>query len=188
MITGNKVILRKKKLSDARNDYKWQTDPVLAQLDAAPLLVTSFAQYIMDYTNELRHLSPSKHRFSIDTIEGEFIGNCSYYSIDKIKGKTELGIMIGNRDYWDKGYGTDAVSTLINYIFCQTNLARIYLKTLSSNNRAQKCFHKCGFRQFRRLTRDNLSFIFMEIHRHQWQEIQTKPISQASHVIDFSTK
>ena len=55
MITGNKVILREKKLSDVRNDYKWQTDPVLTQLDAAPLLVTSFAQYLVDYTNELRH-------------------------------------------------------------------------------------------------------------------------------------
>jgi len=49
MISGNKIRLRKKKLTDARNDYAWQTDPELANLDAAPLLTTNFMQYLLDY-------------------------------------------------------------------------------------------------------------------------------------------
>jgi len=82
--------------------------------------------------------------------------------------------MIGNRDYWNRGYGTDAISTLVNHIFSQMNLSRIYLKTLESNARAQKCFQKCGFTPYGHLARDGFSFILMEIYRNQWQEQQAE--------------
>jgi len=84
--------------------------------------------------------------------------------------------MIGNRNYWDKGYGADAVTTLVNYIFRQTNLNRIYLKTLDSNSRAQKCFQKCGFTPYRHLIRDGFRFVLMELHRKPWQEQQTETL------------
>ena len=170
MITGNKVILRDKRLADARDDYTWQTDPELARLDAVPRLATSFSQYLLDYTIELRYSSPFKHQFAIDTLDGKHIGNCVYYGINETKGEAELGIMIGNRDYWDKGYGSDAVASLLNHIFRGTNLKRVYLKTLDSNQRAQKCFQKCGFTPYGYLNRDGYSFVLMEIHRNQWGE------------------
>ncbi len=173
MIIGSKVILRDKKLADARDDYTWQTDAELAQLDAAPLLVTSFAQYLLDYTSEL-YLSLNRHRFAVDTLDGKHIGNCAYYDINETKGKAELGVMIGNRKYWNKGYGTDAVNTLVNHIFRQTKLKRIHLKTLDSNSRAQECFQKCGFTPYRHLASDGFSFVLMEIHRKQWEEQQTE--------------
>lgn len=175
MIIGSKVILRDKKLADALNDYTWRTDPELAQLDAAPLLTTTFSQYLSDYTAELRSPSLTRHRFAIETLDGKHIGNCLYYDINETKGETELGIMIGNRDYWDKGYGTDAVTTLVSYIFRQTKLKRIYLKTLNSNHRAQKCFKKCGFIPYGHLVKDGYNFVLMEIHRKQWQEKQIQP-------------
>ncbi len=130
MIIGSKIILREKILDDVKDDYAWERDPGLAQLDAASVVTTTFSQYLSDYANELRYPVPTRHRFAIDTLAGKHIGNCSYYDISETRGEAELGIMIGNRDYWDKGYGTDAVTTLVNYIFRQTNLNRIYLKTL----------------------------------------------------------
>ncbi len=174
MITGSKVVLRNKNLADAKDDYTWQTDFELAQLDAAPQLVTTFPQYLLDYAGDLHFSSSRRYQFAVDTLKGKHIGNCSYYDIDKTKGKAELGIMIGNRNYWDKGYGTDAINTLVSYIFRQTRLKRIYLKTLDSNSRAQKCFEKCGFTPYRHLVRDGFSFLFMEIHRKQWEEQQTE--------------
>ncbi|GAI69666.1 unnamed protein product, partial [marine sediment metagenome] len=83
-------------------------------------------------------------------------------------------IMIGDRDCWDKGYGADAVTTLVSYIFHQTNLKRIYLKTLDSNSRAQKCFQKCGFTPYGHMAKDGFSFVLMETHRKQWEKQQTK--------------
>ena len=174
MIAGSKVSLREKRPVDAWDDYAWESDPELAQLDAAPVVATSFSQYLSDYTNELRNPFPTSQRFAIDTLDGKYIGNCSYYNVKETKGEAELGIMIGNRDYWNRGYGTDAVTTLVNYIFRQTKLNRIYLKTLKSNTRAQKCFQKCGFTQYGHQVKDGFNFVFMEIYRDQQQEQQTR--------------
>ena len=85
--------------------------------------------------------------------------------------------MVGNRDYWDRGYGSDAVTHLIEYIFGQTGLDRLYLKTLVDNTRAQKCFAKCGFTPCGQLKRDNYSFILMELRRDKWRQSQ-KDIKQ----------
>ena len=175
MIIGNRIILRDKKLADAPDDYAWQADPELAYLDAAPALNTTFTRYLSEYTSQLRYLSPNRHQFAIDTLEGKHIGNCSFYGINETKGEAELGIMIGNRDYWDKAYGTDAITTLLSYIFRQTKLKRIYLKTLVSNNRAQQCFRKCGFSSYERRDRGEFKFVFMETHREQWEKANKNP-------------
>jgi len=174
MIIGNKIRLRNKRLADARDDYTWQTDPELARLDAVPLLNVTFAQYLSDYANQLRYPSSIRHQFAVETLEGKHIGNCVYYDINETKSEAQLGIMIGNSDYWDKGYGADAVATLVNYIFCQTSLRRIYLKTLDWNGRAQKCFKKCSFTPYGHLAKDGFRFVFMEIYREQWEERRTE--------------
>ena len=170
MIIGNKIVLRDKKLADAQDDYTWQTNPELARLDATPMLTATFPQYLLDYANQLRYSPLTSHQFAIETLAGKHIGNCVYYGVNETKGEAELGIMIGNRDCWDKGYGADAVTTLVNYIFHQTKLKRIYLKTLGSNQRAKKCFQKCGFTPHGHLVRNGFSFVLMEVHRKQWKE------------------
>ncbi|MDP2731225.1 MAG: GNAT family N-acetyltransferase [Dehalococcoidales bacterium] len=165
VITGSKVILREKSPSDAWDDYAWETDPELAHLDAAPLLTAPYSQYLEDYTRELSYYSVISYQFAVDTLDGKHIGNCSYYHINENKGEAELGIMIGNRDYWSKGYGADVVTTLLDYIFRETKLNRIYLKTLESNTRAQQCFRKCGFTPYGELARDGYNFLLMEKYR-----------------------
>ena len=170
MITGNKIRLREKKLADAINDYSWQTDSELTQLDAAQQQTITFSQYLSIYASELRHSTSTRHQFAVETLDGKHIGNCGYYGVDEIKGEAELGIMIGNRDYWGNGHGADAVTALVSYVFRQTNLNRLYLKTLDWNIRAQKCFQKCGFTYYGHMVRDGFNFALMEIHREQWEE------------------
>ncbi len=172
MITGSKVRLCCKRLADAPNDYAWKTDPELAQLDAAPLLAVSFAEYLSSYSSELSNCQPAKHQFAIKTLDGKHIGNCAYYDIDEAKCEAEVGILIGDRDYWDKGYGSDAVNILVDDIFRQTKIKRIYLKTLHSNGRAQKCFGKCGFTVCGHLVKGEYSFLLMEIHCEEWPQQQ----------------
>ena len=167
LITGNKVILREKTLDDAWDDYTWETDPDLAGLDATFPVTMTFAHYFSDYANALQTILPISHRFAIDTLNGRHIGNCSCYNIDETKGEAELGIMIGDRSYWDKGFGADAVVILVNYIFHQTNLQRIYLKTLKTNRRAQRCFQKCGFTPCGHLVKNGFNFTIMGKYRQQ---------------------
>ncbi|MFC1937682.1 GNAT family N-acetyltransferase [Chloroflexota bacterium] len=169
MLTGTKVRLRSKRLGDARDEYAWRTDPELAALDAALPLAATFTDYLALYASELRYSIPTSRRFAIDTLDGKYIGNCSFYDINNAKGEAELGILIGDRDYWNRGYGTDAVATLLRYIFGETELKRVFLKTLESNIRAQKSFQKCGFTASGHMKNDGYSFMLMEIQRPQWQ-------------------
>ncbi|MDD4875522.1 MAG: GNAT family N-acetyltransferase [Dehalococcoidales bacterium] len=174
MITGSKIILRSKLLDDALNDYAWQTDDELSHLDAARPLDINFMEYFSVYKRQLRYPSLISHQFAIETPDGNHIGNCSFYHFDENKSETELGIMIGNRHYWDKCYGTDAINTLVNHIFSQTSIKHIYLKTLDSNIRAQKCFHKCGFTKYGHSAMGVYKFTLMEIYRSNWEKQQQK--------------
>ena len=170
MIKGNKVIIRPKKLSDAENDYRWQTDTELSALDAMPPLALSFEDFLDKYVNLLRHPLYDRITFAVETPNGRHIGNCVYYNIDKTKGETEIGIMIGDRDYWNEGYGTDTITALIDYLFRHLKFKRIHLKTLETNPRAQRCFQKCNLTPYGHLGRDGYQFLLMEIPRSKWQE------------------
>ncbi len=163
-LVGEKVRLRPKHLGDATNDYAWRRDAELCRLDAASPLTCSFKEFLQDYVWELQH-HYSGQRFAIETLEGEHIGNCGFFNIDEGKREAELGIMIGNRAYWNRGYGADAITTLLKYIFTHTNLRRVYLKTLDWNIRAQRCFKKCGFTPCGSLFCWGYSFLVMEIFR-----------------------
>ena len=169
MMLGTKVRLREKKLTDARDDYRWQTSPELSRLDAMPLPNLSFPRYLLDFAATLRNPSPKRRTFAIETIDGRHIGNCVYYNIDRAKGEVELGIMIGDVKYWGKGYGTDAVNTLVDYLFQELDIQRIHLKTLDWNGRAQHCFLKCGFAPCGQRVENGHNFLLMEMKREGWQ-------------------
>ncbi len=170
VITGNKVRLREKKLADARNDYQWQSDAELARLDATRTLIIPFSVYLLDYATELRHPKSIRYPLAIETLEGRHIGNCTCYDIRKRRGEAQLGIMIGDRDYWDKGYGADSVTAMTDHVFLTTGFRRLYLKTLDWNLRAQKCFLKCGFTPCGEMKRNGQDFLLMELKRDQWEK------------------
>jgi len=169
MIKGMKIVLREKRLEDAANDYAWKTDAELARLDATIPLDMSYSEYLLIYADELRYANMGGHRFAIETLDGRHIGNCTYYNYDEYKGEAELGILIGDRAYWNKGYGADVVVTLINQIFEETNLKKIYLHTLDWNARAKRCFEKCGLVSCGYANRAGQTFIVMEIEKSSFQ-------------------
>jgi RimJ/RimL family protein N-acetyltransferase len=169
-VKGNKIIIRTKKPSDAENDYRWQTDAELSELDAVIPLEMTFKKFYREYIDWLKHPYPYRVTFGIDTLEGKHIGNCVYYNIDKTENETEIGIMIGEREYWNCGYGADAINTMIDYIFNDLGLNRVYLKTLETNIRAQKCFQKCGLKPFGRREQNGYRFLLMDISFSEWQK------------------
>jgi len=173
VLTGQKVVLREKRISDAANDYAWRCDADLTRLDAVSPITMSYREYMAYYADELQSTNRKRRRFAIDSLDdGKHIGNCMYYDIDKGRRQAELGIMIGEREYWGKGYGTDAVTTLVCHIFKETNIDRIYLNTLEWNVRAQRCFEKCGFIACGRVTRRGNDFMVMELHRSWLKSIE----------------
>ena len=168
VLQGVRVVLRDKCIEDAEQDYIWRSDHELAKLDAAYPLTMSFERYLKMFQDQLKYPTPGSHHFATETLDGKFIGNCMYYDLDSVNLQAELGIVIGDRDYWSNAYGYDAVTTLLEYCFTEKGLKRVYLHTLEWNHRAQRCFEKCGFvpvRQVRRLSHD---FILMEVLRDDW--------------------
>jgi RimJ/RimL family protein N-acetyltransferase len=172
VINGNKTKLREKKLADVRNDYQWQADPKLAELDAAPTLDIAFSVYLLDYSSVVHRRDRRRFPLAIETLDGKHIGNCTCYDIDVKKGEAQVGIMIGDKGYWDKGYGFDAINTLVDHIYKTSSISRLYLKTLDWNKRAQQCFSKCGFLPCGSLKRDGYNFVLMELKREQWEKRQ----------------
>jgi RimJ/RimL family protein N-acetyltransferase len=68
-----------------------------------------------------------------------------FLPIDQKARSVEIGIMIGEKDYWNKGHGTEAMRTMCRYGFEELNLNRIWLRVFDTNPRARKAYEKAGF-------------------------------------------
>tara|TARA_B100000408_G_C10273163_1_gene212721 strand:+ start:405 stop:1028 length:624 start_codon:yes stop_codon:yes gene_type:complete len=169
-LQGVRVILRDKKIEDSELDYRWRSDPELAKLDAAYPLTMNYDRYVKMFEDQLKYPTPGSHHYGIEVADSKFIGNCMYYDLDSVNKEAELGIVIGDRDYWSGSYGFDAVVTLLEHMFLVRDLKRVYLHTLEWNHRAQSCFSRCGFNSVRNVRRMGHDFILMEVLRTDWQE------------------
>ena len=176
-LKGAKIILRGKLVEDAFDEYQWRSDPELSRLDATNPLSMSYEEFLRVFKGQFDYPTPWVKRMSIDTHTGLYIGNCMYYDIDTVNKEAEVGIMIGNRDYWGQGYGFDVLVTLVDYIFSSSSLRRLYLHTLVWNKRAQRCFGKCGFTSVRPVRRLRFDFILMQILKDDWEAIREEKLS-----------
>jgi len=78
------------------------------------------------------------------------IGALGLRDIDLVLGVAEMGISIGRKDYWGRGFGTEAITLLMDYGFAVLGLHNIMLTTASYNERAIRSYLKVGFREFGR--------------------------------------
>ena len=169
MLEGKRVRLRPKRLGDALQDYTWNRDRELARLDGSLPPSIAFKDYVEAYALELKSPLPRRERFAIETLEGVHIGNCMYYDLDREKGEAEVGILIGDRKYWNQGYGTEAMDLLLGLLFNSTSVKKVRLHTLGWNYRAQRAFKKCGFTPASRAPRQGQPFLLMALSRDDWE-------------------
>ena len=153
MLKGKSVLLRPFKRSDISYFLKWFNDPEIVQyLDMyLPMTEMSEEKFIEELgTTRAR----SDVLLVIEVIEGEStrpIGNCGLQGIDSKDRNATFGIIIGEKDYWRKGYALEATRLLINYGFQQLNLHRISSSAIAYNERSIKLHKKVGFREEGRL-------------------------------------
>ena len=177
-LRGARVVLREKTVKDAWNEYLWRTDPELSQLDAALPLTMDYDEFLSMYKEQLRYPLAWAKPLSVDTLDGAYIGNCMYYDVDVVHKTAEVGVLIGNRRYWNDGYGFEVVVTLVEHIFATTGLNRLYLHTLKWNKRALRCFEKCGFQAVRLVRRSQRRFVYMELLREEWEALREGKLSE----------
>lgn len=142
---GEKVRLRTQTAEDFLRENLWYADPELQALDPSvgPII--------------------NSQMFSIETLEGKHIGVCGLYNVGPYD--AQLGVRIGDKSYWSKGYGADAIRVLVNYGFDVLGVGHIWLKVLPTNTRAIRCYEKSGFIRYGKLAIGVYEFITMEIRR-----------------------
>ena len=176
-LIGGKVILREKRTEDAWLDYLWRSDEEIAKLDGANPLKMKYEEFLRLFKDQLRYPTPASRRFGIDTQDGKYIGSCMYYDTDSVNRQAEVGIVIGDKDYWSRGYGYDAVVTMLDYLFSNTAMDRLYLHTLEWNKRARRSFEKCGFTPVKVVHRSGMDFVLMEIKKDSWLENRVEKLA-----------
>jgi RimJ/RimL family protein N-acetyltransferase len=118
---------------------------------------------------------PSFYAFGIRTLEGDrLVGYTGLEGDISPHGEAFVGIGIGERDFWGKGYGTDAMNVILRFAFQELNLRRVSLDTFEYNPRAIRSYEKVGFvhegraRDFLYREGRRWDLIFMGILREEW--------------------
>ena len=91
----------------------------------------------------------------VDFKDDNMIGTVGLHEINNIKRTATLGIFIGDKNYREKGYGTEAIRLILDYGFNYLNLNNIKLDLFEFNERALACYKKCGFREYGRRRKSN---------------------------------
>jgi RimJ/RimL family protein N-acetyltransferase len=130
---------------DLRATYHWMRDYELRRWmeddTVAPL-----SDEEQDAWTERMQTSKDAHLFSIVTLDDDrYIGSCSLRLIDDKNGSAVLGIYIGEKDCWGRGYGTDAARVILRFAFMERNLHRVELGVFAFNHRAIHSYEKVGF-------------------------------------------
>ncbi len=123
--------------------------------------------------------SPQHHFFSIRALEdNRLLGDINLDVVNNWGSRNSfVGIGIGNRENWGKGYGTDAMKIILRFAFTEINLHRVTLSVFEYNPRAIRSYEKAGFRHEGRvrkaLLRDgkHWDMLYMGILRTDWMEM-----------------
>ena len=147
MISGKKIRLRALEKDDLAKISEWLNDEEVMWFWAEPGYTQSLAEVEQRLAGSQGVAGYSCKQFIIETKESMPIGRIFYDHLDKKHQRTEVGMQIGEKEYWGKGYGTDTMITFLDYLFNELGLHRVYLRVQSYNTRALKCYEKCGFIQ-----------------------------------------
>ena len=122
---------------------RWSNDPDVRHWlhrSESPQATLELAQALV----EAMRRDPGTLAWCIEAA-GRPIGDIRLLEIDTANRRAELGIAIGEKDCWGRGYGTDAIRRLLRHAFNELRLRRIWLITDADNARGIRCYEKCGF-------------------------------------------
>lgn len=115
-------------------------------LDSDPPRLYSEKKFKEWFEKDLEKESDDGFFFNIHLKDADkIIGFVGLFNLNWNHGDALVGIAIGEREYWGKGYGTDAMNELLRYAFTELNLRRVSLIVFAYNPRAQRSYEKCGF-------------------------------------------
>ena len=178
MILGQRIRLRPVEKDDLPRFVKWFSDP---EVRAYLAIYMPFSQGQEERWYERNLTASDAQAWAIDAQPADMavgpwlhIGSCGFHNLEWRHRSGEVGIVIGARDYWGRGYGTDTMQTLVAWGFYTLNLNRVHLRVYADNPRAIRCYEKVGFQLEGRLRQDNFhngafrDTLVMAVLRDDW--------------------
>ena len=147
MIQGERVRLRAIEKDDLPKFVRWMNDPEVIEF----LLISSPLSMAMEEKWFERQVAIPPNEGQVLAIEAlvdgnwVHIGNVGIHNVEPVHLNAEFGIVIGEKDYWNKGYGTEAARLALKHGFENLNLHRIFLNVYENNHRGIKAYEKAGF-------------------------------------------
>jgi RimJ/RimL family protein N-acetyltransferase len=164
----------------AKKFSTWNLDTEYFRLlDSEPPRLWSEKKWKEWLEKDLEKDEPNNIFFAIRTRQEEkVIGFTGFFDLHWNHGDSLIVIAIGEREYWGKGYGTDALNTLLRYAFQELNLRRASLIVFEYNGRARRSYEKAGFTLEGRIRgamlRDGQrwDWLIMGVLREDWLRLQ----------------
>jgi len=148
-LTGEKVYLAAVSPDDAELWARWLSDLEVA----LPLGDEAYGLFTTeDQARDIADITAHHdHVFTIvERATDRPIGRCLLFGLNKTDRSTEVGIFIGEKDCWGRGYGTEAMRLLLDYAFNLLNLHSVMLGVFSFNERAIRSYRSLGFKEIGR--------------------------------------
>ena len=148
IIKGTKVALTPQQRENVPTYWKWICDPeVNSGLTDMGACVSIENEYEW-YDNNVAKATGSSVNFDVREVDGmRLVGDCALFDIDHAAGTAELGLIIGEKDCWNRGYATETVALLARYAFDVQGLSSVILHVYDFNERALAAYRKAGFRE-----------------------------------------
>lgn len=146
-LVGDRIYLAPKGSSEEeiKKFTEWMNDFQVTDYTGRTSQITTYDEEKQYLENVAR--DASNRIFNIVEIETDkLIGTVGLEHFKWIERSAVLGIFIGEKDFRSNGYGTEAIKMILEYGFKYLNLHSIRLDLLSINERAHKCYLKCGFK------------------------------------------
>lgn len=145
-LEGDRIYLSPRNSDDVEKFTEWLNDFQVTDY-------TGRSANILTLQGEREYLCNSKEEHVMVIVtkdEDKMIGTVGIEKINFVNRTGTLGVFIGDKNYRDKGYGTEAIKLILEYAFQYVNLNNIMLEVMSYNDRAIRCYEKCGFKEFGR--------------------------------------
>lgn len=180
MIIGDQIRFRAIEKEDLPSFVRWLNDPEVKEglFMLYPLSLAEEEEWFATMLKKAPRERPMAIEIQPDPKKEfwVFVGNCGLFDINLENRSAEIGIHIGEKEYWDKGFGTRAMGLILDHGFATMNLHRIYLRVYESNLRAIRAYEKAGFiiegkmREAQYLNGRYQDVLLMSVLRQEWEQ------------------
>jgi RimJ/RimL family protein N-acetyltransferase len=177
MLLGERIRLRALEREDIPLFVEWLNDPEVRQY---LLMDQPISKVQEEDWFETMHKQPPRQQPLMIEVSGPQgwtpIGDIALFDFEDQHRSAELGILIGEKQYWNLGYGREAVGLLLKHGFNTLNLHRIYLWVYATNLRGIHSYENAGFvyegRKREAIFQDGkyIDLLLMGILRQEWLE------------------